>query len=187
MASSWWKSYEFLGWCWRRRLELEPLIEKPPDPKKYSKKKKEQTFNIRELVYLNYCIHWNFSEELRECEHFLFKVDKDFSEGLVEVYNVEIWHLIRMDRNIWGIRKVILVSQCRSLVLDDKNFWKSSYWLITKRASWEATQVFVFHYFVLLLFGFGNHYFSFLFGFDFVSLGLIFVILGCYFYFLIIF
>ena len=39
------------------RLEWEPLIEKPPDPNKHSKKKKEEAFNIGELIYLNYLIH----------------------------------------------------------------------------------------------------------------------------------
>ena len=74
-------------------LELEPLMEKPPDPKKHVKKNKEQAFKVGEQLYLNYSQHWNLSKKLWSCEPFLFKVVKDFSDGLVEVYNVEHRHL----------------------------------------------------------------------------------------------
>ena len=60
-------------------------MEKPPNSKKFSKEKKEQIFKIGEQVYLDYPLDWSLSEELKECEHFLFKVVKDYPYGLVEV------------------------------------------------------------------------------------------------------
>ena len=72
------------------------LTEKPPYPKKHEKVKKKQAFKVGEQVFLNYPLHWNLSEKLREYKPFLFKVVKDFLDSLVEVYNVEQGHL-RLD------------------------------------------------------------------------------------------
>ena len=47
-------------------------------------------------MYLNYPQHWELFEKLMACEPLLFKVVKDFPDGLVEVYNVEQGHL-RLD------------------------------------------------------------------------------------------
>ena len=76
--------------------ESEPLMEKPTNSKKCSKKKKEQIFKIGEQVYLDYPLDWSLFEKLKECEHFLFKVVKDYLDGSVEVYNVDKGSL-RMD------------------------------------------------------------------------------------------
>ena len=51
-------------------------------------KKKEKAFEIGEQVYLDYPLDLSLSDELSECEHFLFKVVKNIPDGLVEVYNV---------------------------------------------------------------------------------------------------
>ena len=70
------------------QFEKEPLKEQPPSPKRGSKKK-EKAFKIREQVYLDYPLYLSLSDELRECEHFLFKIVKNCPYGLVEVYNVD--------------------------------------------------------------------------------------------------
>ena len=64
-------------------------MEKPPDPNKHEKSKKKQDFKVGEQVYLIIPNIGTFSKKLRACESFLFKVVKDFSDSLVEVYNVE--------------------------------------------------------------------------------------------------
>ena len=71
------------------QFEEMPLKEQPPSPKKGSKKKKEKAFKIGEQVYLDYPLDLSLSDELRECEHFLFKVVKNGPDGLVEIYNVD--------------------------------------------------------------------------------------------------
>ena len=38
---------------------------------------------------MDYPLHWNLFEDLREGEPFLVKVVKDLPDGLVEVYNVD--------------------------------------------------------------------------------------------------
>ena len=37
---------------------------------------------------MDYALDLSLSDELRECEHFLFKVIKNGLDGLVEVYNM---------------------------------------------------------------------------------------------------
>ena len=64
-------------------------MEESPSPKMGNKKKKEKSFKIGEQVYLDYPLDWSLSDELRECEHFLFKIVKNCPDGLVEVYNVD--------------------------------------------------------------------------------------------------
>ena len=70
------------------QIEEMPLKEQPPSPKMGSKKKKK-AFKIGDHVYLDYPLDLSLSDELRECEHFLFKVVKNCPDGLVEVYNVD--------------------------------------------------------------------------------------------------
>ena len=67
------------------QFDKELLIEQPPSPKVGSKKKKEKSFKIWEQVYLDYPLDLSLSNELRECEHFLFKVVKNCPDGLIEV------------------------------------------------------------------------------------------------------
>ena len=73
----------------RELLEFEPLMEKPPNPKKHAKVKMKQVFKGGLQVFLNYPHHWSLSKNLRECEFYPFKVVKNLSSGLVEIYNVE--------------------------------------------------------------------------------------------------
>ena len=78
------------------KLELEALMENPPNSKKCNNKKKELIFKIGDQVYLDYPLDWSFSEELKECENFHFKVVKYYPNCLVEVYNMDKGNL-RMD------------------------------------------------------------------------------------------
>ena len=60
----------------KEQIEEVSLKEQPPSPKSGSKKK-EKAFKIGEQVYLDYPLVLSLSDELRECEHFLFKVVKN--------------------------------------------------------------------------------------------------------------
>ena len=71
----------------KEQIEEMSLKEQPPSPKMGSKKK-EKAFKIGEQVYLDYPLDLSLSDELRECELFLFKVVKNGPDGLVEVYNM---------------------------------------------------------------------------------------------------
>ena len=71
------------------RLGKGSLDGKATSPKKGNKKKKEKAFKKREQVYLDYPLDQSLSDELMECEHFLFKVVKDCPYRLVEEYNVD--------------------------------------------------------------------------------------------------